>query len=184
MINKPRFQFSELNVAFGLGKLRAHHTHCSMERVRVRGQGIRWILGTSPRFYWLQRLKRDVNHQNRPRGAIDRSNPPNDPRSRFLLLNLSKKVEFHLFCINLDTGYLYVIVWIPKAFSLLSHHSRVVFTICNVSFLDGHYNLRFFTMFNLNLLFKKKSILILTFIHPTHRFIIALRKKIINLPLL
>ena len=31
---------------------------------------------------------------------------------------------------------------------------------------------------------KKKSILILTFLHPTHRFIITLRKRIIHLPLL
>ena len=78
---------------------------------------------------------------------------PNDPRSGFFLLNLSKKVKGHLFCINLDTGYLlYVIVWIPKAFSLLSHHSRVVFTISNGFFLGGGKNLPFFTMFHLNLL--------------------------------
>ena len=31
---------------------------------------------------------------------------PNDPRRVFFWLNLSKKVKFHLFCINLDTGYL------------------------------------------------------------------------------
>ena len=79
---------------------------------------------------------------------------PNDPKGGVLfLLNLSKKVTFNLFCINIDTGYLLcVIVWIPKAFSLLSHHSRVVFTISNVFLLDGHYNLHFLTMFNLNLL--------------------------------
>ena len=29
---------------------------------------------------------------------------PNDPRGGFFVLNLSKKVKFHLFCINLDTG--------------------------------------------------------------------------------
>ena len=52
----------------------------------------------------------------------------NDPRSGFFF---SKKVKCH-FCINLDSGYLlYVIVWIPKACSLLSNHSRVVFTISN-----------------------------------------------------
>ena len=62
-------------------------------------------------------------------------------------LNLSKKVKCNLFCINLDTGYLlYVVLWIPKAFSLLTHHPRVVFTICKKEFLDGHYNLQFFTM--------------------------------------
>ena len=107
---------------------------------------------------------------------------PNDPRSGGFWLNLSKKVKFHLFCINLDTGYfLYVIVWIPKAFSLLTHHPRVVFTISKKLFLDGHYNLQFFTMFNLNFLSNKKtSILILTFLHPTHRFIITLREKIIH----
>ena len=78
---------------------------------------------------------------------------PNDPRGGVIFLNLSKKVKCHLFCINLDTGYLlYVIVWIPKAFSLRSHHSRVFFTISNGLFLDGHNHLHFFTMFNLNLL--------------------------------
>ena len=57
------------------------------------------------------------------------------PEVFLFFINLSKKVKCHLFCINLDTGYLlYVIVWIPVAFSLLSHHSRVVFTISNVSF--------------------------------------------------
>ena len=77
---------------------------------------------------------------------------PNDPRGVLFFLNLSKKVKCHLFCINLDTGYLlYVTVWIPKAFSLLSHHPRVVFTISKTH-LDGNYNLHFFTMFNLNLL--------------------------------
>ena len=73
---------------------------------------------------------------------------PNDPISGYFWLNLSKKVKFHLFCINLDTGYLlYVVLWIPKAFSLPSHHSRVVFTISKKYFLDGHYHL-----FNLNFL--------------------------------
>ena len=71
----------------------------------------------------------------------------------FSLLNLSKKVKCHLFCINLDTGYLlYVVLWIPYAFSLLTHHSRVVFTISKKESLDVHYNLQFFTMFNLNFL--------------------------------
>ena len=72
---------------------------------------------------------------------------PNDPRSGLFLLNLSKKVKCHLFCINLDTGYLlYVVLWIPKAFSLPYHHPRVVFTISKKELLDGHYNLQFFTM--------------------------------------
>jgi len=109
---------------------------------------------------------------------------PNDPRSGFFFLNLSKKVNFHFFCINLDTGYLlYVIVWIPKAFSLLSHHPRVVFTISNFLFwMDTIIcSSLLCSKFTLKL---KTSILILTFLHPTHRFIIALRKKIINLPLL
>ena len=71
----------------------------------------------------------------------------------FFLLKLSKKVICHLCCINLDTGYLlYVVLWIPKAFSLLTHHPRVVFTISKKEFLDGHYHLQFFTMFNLNFL--------------------------------
>ena len=48
----------------------------------------------------------------------------------YFWLNLSKKVKCHLFCINLDTGYLLqVVLWIPKACSLLTHHPRVVFTI-------------------------------------------------------
>ena len=69
------------------------------------------------------------------------------PEVEFILLNLSKKVTCHLFCINLDTGYLlYVVLWIPKAFSLLTHHPRVVFIISKKEFLDGHYNLQFFTM--------------------------------------
>ena len=106
-----------------------------------------------------------------------------DPRSGVYFLNLSKKVKCHLCCINLDTGYLlYGIVWIPKAFSLLSHHSRVVFTISNGVFLDGNYHLHFFNVQSEFTI--KNSILILTFLHPTHRFIIALRKTIINLPLL
>ena len=62
---------------------------------------------------------------------------------QFLLLNLSKKVKCHLFCINLDTGYVYVVLWIPKAFSLPYHHPRVVFTISKKEFLDGHYNLHY-----------------------------------------
>ena len=66
------------------------------------------------------------------------------------LLNLSKKVKFHLFCLNIDTGYLLYVI----AFSLPSHHSRVVFTISNVFSLGGGKNLPFFffTMFHLNLL--------------------------------
>ena len=77
----------------------------------------------------------------------------NDPRSGLFLLNLSKKVKCHLFCINLDTGYLlHVVLWIPKAFSLPCHHPRVVFTISKKESLDRHYNLQFFTMFNLNFL--------------------------------
>ena len=61
---------------------------------------------------------------------------PNHLRGGFGL-NLSKKVKGHLFCINLDTGYLlYVVLWIPKAFSLLTHHPRVVCTICKKEFLD------------------------------------------------
>ena len=85
-----------------------------------------------PSILLALRLKRHVNHQNRPRGPEIGQTHPIDPRSGLFLLNLSKKVKFNLFCINLDTGYLYVIVWIPKAFSLLSYHSRVVFTISNV----------------------------------------------------
>ena len=69
------------------------------------------------------------------------------------LLNFSKKVKFHLLGLNLDTGYLlYVIIWIPKAFSLPSHHPRVVFTISNGFSLGGGKNLPFVAMFHLNLL--------------------------------
>ena len=75
-------------------------------------------------------------HKGVSTNQIDQGGPeigqihPNDPRGGVLWLNLSKKVRFHMFCINLDTGYLlYVVLWIPKAFSLLTHHPRVVFTI-------------------------------------------------------
>ena len=113
---------------------------------------------------------------------------PNVPKAysawTYLLLNLSKKVKFHLFCLNLDTGYLlYVIIWIPKAFSLLTHHSRVVFTISNGFSLGGGKNLPFFAMFHLNLLIEK-SISILTLLHPTHRCNLALIKEMINVTLL
>ena len=107
------------------------------------------------------------------------------PEVFFFFLNLSKKVKSHLFCTNLDTGYLlYVIVWIPKAFCLLSHHSRVVFTISNVFFWTDTIIL-FFLLCSIWIYFKiKTSLLILTFLPPTHRCIVALREKIINLPLL
>ena len=143
------FQISEHKIGFALGKLRAHSSHFSM---------VTCVYVEIPlQFYWLQRFKWDVNHQNQPMGSRETANTPIStqmtPGVFFVLLNLSKKVKCHLFCINLDTGYLlYVIVWIPKAFSLRSHHSRVVFTMSNDLFLDGHYNLHFFTMFNLNLL--------------------------------
>ena len=39
---------------------------------------------------------------------------PKSPQRWCFWLNLSKKVKCHLFCINLDTGYLlYVVLWIP-----------------------------------------------------------------------
>ena len=86
---------------------------------------------------------------------------PNVPKAysawNCFLLNLSKKVKCNLFCLNLDTGYLlYVIVWIPKAFSLPSHHSRVVFTISNGFSLGRGKNVPFFAMFHLNLLWLRK----------------------------
>ena len=76
----------------------------------------------------------------------------------FFWLNLSKKVKCHLFCINLETGYLlYVVLWIPKAFSLLTHHPRVVFTISTKKLLDGHYNLQFFTLFCYYVIFEPET---------------------------
>ena len=111
---------------------------------------------TFPRFHWLHFI-----HQNRARGARDRSNPPKWPQKWVFWLNLSKKVKFHLFCINLDTGYLlYVVLWIPKAFSLITHHPRIVFTICKKWYLDGHYNLQFFYYVKSEFSFKIKNIYI------------------------
>ena len=68
---------------------------------------------------------------------------------------MSRK-KHRLVGLNLVTGHLlYVIIWIPKAFSIPSHHSRVVITISNGFSLGGDYNLHVFTMFHLNLLSNK-----------------------------
>ena len=91
------------------------------------------VWGTPPSIILALTVRKRC--QNQPRGARDmeKKNIFTQITSEvgWFWLNLSKKVKCHLFCINLDTGYLlYVVLWIPKAFSLLTHHPRVVFTIC------------------------------------------------------
>ena len=76
-------------------------------------------------------------------------------------LKLSKKVKCHLFCINLYTGYLlYVVLWIPKAFSLLTHHPRVVFTISKKEFPETDTKMYSFLLCKIWIFFKIKNIYI------------------------
>ena len=89
----------------------------------------RWILGTSLLIILSLTVKKRCQSSKLTDGFQRYGKCTQMTPEVVFFLNLSKKVKCYLFCINLDTGYLYVIVLIPKAFSLLSHHSRVVFTI-------------------------------------------------------
>ena len=135
--DNPSFHFYVKNWDFILA---ANETHQSVSQLLVQGHSgcaslihqwvmFRWIWGTSPRIYWLTVKKRCQSSKSTEGGQRYGKSTQMTPEV-FFFLNLSKKVKFHLFCINPDTGYLlHVIVWILKAFSLPSHHSRVVFTI-------------------------------------------------------
>ena len=108
---------------------------------------------------------------------------PNVPKGQSALTCLCQNIQFLKVPSILTQGTYDIVVWIPKVFCLLFHHSRVIFTISNgfrrrLEFTFFYYVPSEFTLTQQHLY------CILIVLQPTHRCILALIKKIIHIPLL
>ena len=130
-----RFQMSELECSFTLIQ------NC-MRKAPTFLFYNECVWGTPPSILLALTVRKRCQPSKSTNG-FQRYGKKNISTQKCFWLNLSKKVKCH-FCINLDTGYLlYVVLWIPKAFSLPYQGQ---FSLSKKEFLDGHYNLQFFTM--------------------------------------